>query len=141
LEQFSWELPINLFTGISEEFVFRGMIFIGLWKFLGRWKALLISSFYFAIWHYDVTQDLLGLTAIFFAGCFFSLAFSSGASLLTLSIFHFVYDQIHFGLIWTRNESIAYDVSITLAHCLLAILVSLMHPALKLDKLTGSLTE
>jgi len=108
LRRFFLEIPINLFTGISEEFVFRGMILFGLMHYMGKWKAIIFSSLYFMLWHYDVVQLPLPLFAIFLASVFFCVVFVKGASLLTLSIVHFLYDQIHYGLGWEGIQTPFY---------------------------------
>jgi membrane protease YdiL (CAAX protease family) len=111
IKTFSWEVFFNLFTGISEEYLFRGLLLGGIAYFIGTFKAAILSSFIFTIWHIDVTQDPLKLTSIFFFSLMFSQGYRAGYSLFGLAIIHFVIDQIHFGFKWTNEfEYFSYSV-------------------------------
>ncbi len=108
LNQFLTELPFNIFTGISEEFLFRGMMLAGLWYLSNFWIASIFSSLFFSLWHLDVTNVPLDLINLFLASLVYCLGFQAGVSLFGLSIIHFTWDQIHYGFPWIWNVSNMY---------------------------------
>lgn len=114
LNQFLTELPFNIFTGISEEFLFRGMMLAGLWYLSKFWIAAILSSLFFSFWHLDVTNVPLDLINLFFASMVYCLGFQAGVSLFVLSIIHFAWDQIHFGFPWISNGSNLYMYTLIL---------------------------
>jgi membrane protease YdiL (CAAX protease family) len=98
--RFERELLFNSCTGFFEEFAFRGLLFAGMYRFLGAWKAVLASAMIFAIWHFDVSVRFDHLLFLVVTGVFYALAMQAGASLLVMSLAHFAWDQAVYGLRW-----------------------------------------
>jgi membrane protease YdiL (CAAX protease family) len=105
---FAYEGFFNIFTGISEEYLFRGLLMAGLAYLMNVHLAIFLSSFIFTIWHIDVVQSYYSLIDIMAFSYVFSYAYRKGHSLFSLSIFHFLIDQIHFGFSWKMGFFI-YD--------------------------------
>lgn len=109
------EAVFNFFTGFSEEFVFRGIIMISLIKLLKKdILAIIISASVFSIWHWDVFNGFWHFIDLGIMGLFFGYAFYAGCSLLNLSLFHFLWDQVYFGFVWgdlSRTTNIGYFIT------------------------------
>jgi membrane protease YdiL (CAAX protease family) len=120
---FSAELVFNVFTGISEEFLFRGMILAGLWQLIGFWPGAILSSTIFSAWHFDVGGDAFNYLSLFFASLVYSFGFASGVGLITLSMVHFIGDQIFYGLQWGSATSIAEKCVVILLDVAIIILL------------------
>ena len=118
LEYFLYEIFFNIFVGFFEEIIFRGLIFLGLYRWLGFWRASLITSFLFALWHLDVISDKLDYIYLFTFSIVFCLAMAKGVSLLILSIVHFLIDQIHYGLIWKGEGGLSWYMILISFHIL-----------------------
>ena len=97
---FGIELFFNFFVGTFEELMFRGALFASLFYFLGVARAALLSSLIFSLWHLDVTTDVSSLFFMFLYGVFDCYCYYLGATLLSLSIFHFLWDQVRYGIQW-----------------------------------------
>ena len=97
---FLTEIPFNFFTGTFEEIFFRALIMIGLLKFMKPIWAILTSALIFSLWHYDVILYWPDYFLIFLWGVYAGLCYQRGASLLSLSLFHFLWDQVFFGFYW-----------------------------------------
>ncbi len=65
----AWKaLAISLHSGVTEELVFRGVIFRLLWSMLGRWWALALSSVLFGAAHLaNPNPDIMAMLGIIFA--------------------------------------------------------------------------
>lgn len=101
----SWyhELYFNFFTGFYEEFTFRGMLLVGM---LGVWKdkvvlVVIINSLIFTFWHYDVVHSWTSYSSIFLMSLLFCIMYLKGCHLFIISMFHFLWDQVHFGFVWS----------------------------------------
>lgn len=97
---FLQELPINLAVGFWEEGAFRALLFAGMCRYMKVPWALIISGILFSAWHLDVYSNPWAFIEIFLISGSFTLFYVLGASILQLSLIHFIWDQIHFGLIW-----------------------------------------
>lgn len=98
--RFLQELPINLAVGFWEEGAFRALLFAGLCRHMKVSFALIVSGVLFSAWHFDVYSNLWAFVEIFLISSCYTLIYVLGASVLQLSLLHFVWDQIHFGLVW-----------------------------------------
>jgi membrane protease YdiL (CAAX protease family) len=121
--RFSIELFFNLFTGISEEFLFRGMLLIGLVYFLGFWKAAVLAAAFFSLFHIDINPDPIYLLSLFTIALVYSLGFASGGSLLILSGIHFLWDQVVYGLIWPQSGGAPLDCALILLDLSILVLI------------------
>ena len=101
LRHFGYELFFNFFAGTSEELIFRALILTALWNFLSFWQAAILSSALFSAFHYDVVSGYWDYLFLFSWSLVFSVAFAGRVGLLALCMIHFLWDQIHFGLIWS----------------------------------------
>lgn len=110
MQPFLYEIFFNFFTGAFEELMFRGLLFASLVYFWGIARAAILSSFIFSIWHLDVTTQISSLIFIFIFGMFLSYCYHLGASLLSLSIFHFLWDQVRYGVSWVNSDSISENI-------------------------------
>jgi membrane protease YdiL (CAAX protease family) len=120
---FSTELPFNFFTGAFEEIFFRGLIFIGLAHYMKTYWAMILSAILFSLWHFDVIFYWPEYIIIFCWGFYAAICFANGASLFSLTLFHFVWDQIFFGINWEfisdNSAARAIELSAILQICLL----------------------
>ena len=132
---FYWELFFNSFTGLFEEAAFRGMLFAGLAYFTGISRAAFISSFIFSIWHLDTTTNINSLLIIFILGMFDSYSYYLGASLMSLSLFHFLWDQVVLGIDWNPISNISENFNPVLAITLAMTFVVLWLNSKKLEKM------
>lgn len=107
LINFSLELFFNFFTGTFEEIFFRGIILVGISQYLKPGKSILLTSVIFALWHYDVVFHPVYFLSIFIWSMFAGICFLNGASLLSLIIFHFLWDQVYFGFGWWEMSNIS----------------------------------
>lgn len=123
-DNFFFELVFNSMTGISEEIVFRGLIFFGLLRLVSGPLAVGGSSLLFSLWHYDVYTGIADFVFLFFAGVVDALAFSSGVGLLFLALMHFIWDQITFGLVWENGHYLGLFMPAMIGHslCFAAVL-------------------
>lgn len=101
--RFLQELPINLAVGFWEEGAFRALLFAGFCRYMRVPWALILSGVLFSAWHFDVYSNIIAFVEIFLISSCITLIYVLGASVLQLSIMHFVWDQIHFGLIWGQG--------------------------------------
>jgi len=120
---FSVEIVFNVFTGISEEFLFRGLIFAGLWQLIGFWPGVILSSVIFSAWHFDVGGGVFNYLSLFFASLVYSFGFTSGVGLITLSMVHFLWDQIFYGLQWVGPASLTEKCVVILLDVIIIILL------------------
>lgn len=109
---FNWlrfrdEMFFNLFVATFEEILFRGIFLVALTQYYKPFQAILISAIFFAFWHIDVYQNFSSLAFIFLWGLYAAMCFQFGASLLSLILFHFLWDQIVFGLFWGGGVEVA----------------------------------
>ncbi len=96
---FLFEVLINIPVGFFEELSFRALLFVGLCAYVKKGHAIIISSFIFSLWHFDVgPQTFTNYFFLFMVGVTFSLFYLVGTSLLHLSLFHSIYDMIVIGL-------------------------------------------
>ncbi len=102
-KSFIRELFFNFFTGTFEEIAFRGLILVGLAQYLNPLLSVFLSSVIFSLWHYDVIEHYSSYFFIFTWGFYAGLSYLRGNSLFSLIIFHFLWDQIFFGLNWTLS--------------------------------------
>jgi membrane protease YdiL (CAAX protease family) len=100
ISSFKLEIFFNFFTGTFEEIFFRGIILVGIAQYLKPVPSILLSAFLFAIWHYDVVNYPFEYFHLFAWGVYAGFCYLYGSSLLSLSLFHFLWDQIYFGLDW-----------------------------------------
>lgn len=100
IQAVSYEVFFNFFTGTFEEFVFTGMIFFPLTFFISPFRAALITSVTFSLWHIDVTNSYSNLIWIALFSMYIRYSFQRGSSLMALALFHFLWDQIFFGFVW-----------------------------------------
>ena len=92
-------------VGFWEEFAFRGLIFTALCRILSFKPALITSSIYFSLWHFDVYTNSIAFIEAFLISSVFTTFYYLGVSLLSLSIIHFLWDQVHFGFFWHNSHS------------------------------------
>ncbi len=116
--RFLQELPINLAVGFWEEGAFRALLFAGFCRYMKVPWALIVSGVLFSAWHFDVYSNLWAFVEIFLISSCFTLIYVLGASVLQLSLMHFVWDQIHFGLVWGHgsqgHEMLIYELVVLL---------------------------
>ena len=110
LQGFLYEVPVNLLTGLSEEFLFRGLLLVGVARVAGVRVGFIVSAIVFTLFHFDSHATVVGFTHVALAGILYALAFWRGASLLMLSLLHFLWDQIHFGLRWESTHPAVNDL-------------------------------
>lgn len=103
------EIPFNFFTGTFEEILFRAFIMIGLMRFMKPIWAILLSSLLFSLWHYDVVGYWPEYILIFLWGVYAGLSYLWGASLLSLCLFHFLWDQVFFGFSWEFPQGVSSE--------------------------------
>ncbi len=99
--EFFNDLFFNLFTGIYEEVFFRILLFGILRRHLSVLKSAIISSLVFSFWHLDVSSGPMFLFFVFSFGMYAALAMTKKVSGIELIMFHFVWDQVMFGLTWS----------------------------------------
>jgi len=109
---FTGELFFNFFTGTFEEIFFRGLILVGLSQYFAPLKSTIIASALFSIWHYDVTHLAGDFINIFLFGVYAGLCYLNGASLFSLILFHFLWDQVVFGFGWKSISGGSSDLII-----------------------------
>lgn len=105
LTSFSWEAFFNIFTGLSEEYQFRGLLLGGIAYFVKPIWSIFISSLIFSLWHIDVYQEPVALLSIFFFSLVFSQGYRLGFSLFGIAMIHFLVDQFHFGFSWSDGHA------------------------------------
>ena len=116
---FIFELFFNLTTGTFEEVFFRGLILIGLSQYLKPFQSIILTSAIFSLWHYDVVSHPIEYLNIFIWSLYAGYCFLNGASLLSLALFHFFWDQIIFGFYWDN----VLDISPYLTSLLIIIFI------------------
>lgn len=99
---FFMEVIINVFVGFSEEYMFRGLIFAGMYYIWGFRISILFSSLLFALWHIDIDTSLIYMINLFSFSVCFSLAYLYGISLTTLATIHYLHDLLIFGIDWKQ---------------------------------------
>ena len=110
INNFIFEAIINFFVGSFEEIAFRGLILIGLSRLLSPLKSILLSSLIFALWHYDVVPNSWEYIFIFLWGTYAALCIYRGASLLSLILFHYLWDLVMFGCGFENVNNIPYPL-------------------------------
>ncbi|MFT8744552.1 MAG: CPBP family intramembrane glutamic endopeptidase, partial [Lentilactobacillus hilgardii] len=106
-----WPILIGTtFIGISEEYLFRGLIFPQILKAIGTWthkdlySAIGISSLLFALIHVlnltgqDLTATVIQMVNAFSIGCLFCAIYIRSGSLLLPIVFHSLWNFGIFGL-------------------------------------------
>jgi len=94
---------IMVLPAVCEELAFRGFILTGLRRRFSPWKAILLSSFLFALSHMNVFQLLPFLILGVFLGW---LTVRSG-SVFPAMLFHLVHNGLLFGIQWLKNQGYA----------------------------------
>ncbi len=84
-----------LIAPVIEELLFRGFLQTTLYKYLGRWKSIVISSFLFSAVHLNVYVIL----QIFILGLFLGYAFDKTRSLITTITIHAIHNSATFALL------------------------------------------
>lgn len=120
ISHFSKELFFNFLTGSFEEIIFRGILLVVFARYFRPMKSIFISSLLFSLWHYDVVSSGFEYVIIFLWSCVTGLSYYVGASLLSLIIVHFLWDQIHFGFYWDTMPGLISSVYAFLL-CLMSI--------------------
>jgi membrane protease YdiL (CAAX protease family) len=86
----------GLTRGIWEEVFFRGIILVLFMRILPRRRAIFISTFLFAIVHFNPLalsiHHLVDIVSIFFMGLLFTYLVLKTGSLLPAIVFHYVHD-------------------------------------------------
>lgn len=86
----------GLTRGIWEEVFFRGIILVLFMRVFPRRRAILISTFLFAIVHFNPMafslDHLVDVVSIFFMGLLFTYVVLKTGSLLPAIVFHYVHD-------------------------------------------------
>ncbi len=126
LARFLKEVFFNVFTGSFEEIVFRGLILVGLAQYFKPMTSIFLSSLLFSLWHYDVINDPIAYVGLFFWSFYAGLCYLRGASLASLILFHFLWDQIFFGFNWSSTIELSDNV-LTLIHTVILIPFILLH--------------
>lgn len=117
------ELIINIFVGISEELIFRGCVFGGLWLVIGFWPGCILSSFLFSIWHFDVVSTSLDFIYIFFASLVYVFGFVAQGGLFMLFISHFLWDQICYGIQWAIPITMAEKITLMVIDVIVILII------------------
>lgn len=115
-----FESGINLFVGFFEEYMFRGLIFGSLCFIFGFRVSIVTTSVFFALWHMDVSADPFYMVSLFIASFLFCYAYKVGFSLVSLAIFHWLYDVIVFGFNWVGESPLISVYTTTL--CLVGLI-------------------
>ncbi|WP_243096455.1 CPBP family intramembrane glutamic endopeptidase [Streptococcus dysgalactiae] len=91
----------GIFVGISEELVFRGIVFTNIAKEKGIFKSILISALIFSLLHsinvlggLSISSMIAQLVSTFLAGIFFAAVYNYTKSITLLVIYHAVWDYI-----------------------------------------------
>ncbi|MCX6118680.1 MAG: CPBP family intramembrane metalloprotease [Proteobacteria bacterium] len=111
---FMFELYFNFFTGISEEFIFRGLLFGGLCWFFSPLKSIFFSSALFSLFHLRPSANISDYIFWFVAGLSLCAFFARGGGLVILCVFHFLWDQLHYGLRWPDANGFSYITALIL---------------------------
>ena len=98
--KFFQETYMNFFVGLWEEFMFRGLLLIGITRLTNSTVGIVVSSILFSAMHYDTYPGAMKYFFLFTFGMLYSMAFLTGASLLFLAMLHFLWDLIIFGVDW-----------------------------------------
>lgn len=85
----------SLAAPIVEELLFRGFLQTALYRYLGRWKSIFVSSFFFAIVHLNIYVFL----QIFLLGILLSYVFDKTKSLVSTIAIHSVHNTATFALL------------------------------------------
>lgn len=103
------------FVGISEELIYRGVVFTRITEEKGLFKGILFSAIAFSIAHsvnviggVSLSGMLHQLFSTFVAGLFFALVYHYTKNIYLLIIFHSLWDYILFTDIPTRFPWVAY---------------------------------
>lgn len=86
----------SIFVAVKEEFLFRGIMQNLLGRKLGDWRAILITSVIFTLWHvgvWELSAWMLG--EIFFASMIIGLVYVRSGSMLLVIAVHAIYDAIY----------------------------------------------
>lgn len=84
---------------ITEEIVFRGVLFRALADKLGMWPAAILSSAVFAVIHFEVLfSQPLALVGLFTVGLLLAIAYHRTGSLLVPIVGHAVFNGVSVGL-------------------------------------------
>ncbi|SFE94535.1 CPBP family intramembrane glutamic endopeptidase [Peptostreptococcus sp. D1] len=91
------------FVGISEELVYRGIIFTNAAKEKGVFKGILISALFFSILHsiniiggISISSMLTQLVSTFIAGVFFASVYNYTKNIMLLIVMHAFWDYVLF---------------------------------------------
>jgi len=88
-----------VFAPITEEIVFRGVLFRALADKLGMWPGAILSSAVFAVIHFEVLfSQPLALVGLFTVGLLLAIAYHRTGSLLVPIIGHAVFNGVSVGL-------------------------------------------
>ena len=80
-------ISLILFTGISAELLFRGVLLTAAVRTLGPWRGILFSSLLFALMHIG-WNSALDVLYVFFVGVGFAIAVHRSGSILGTSLAH-----------------------------------------------------
>ncbi|MFA6239042.1 MAG: CPBP family intramembrane glutamic endopeptidase [Bacteriovorax sp.] len=103
---FFFEFFFNMSVGAFEEIFFRGIILVGLSQYFKPMASIVLSSLLFSLWHFDVVSTYVNYIDIFVWSIYASLCFMYGASLLSLILFHYLWDLVFFGFGWDNYYKI-----------------------------------
>jgi len=90
---------------ISEEILFRGLLFMGLRKASGPWAALVLSSVLFGLMHWQ--YDLVGVLSVMVFGAGNALLVWRTGSLVPAILLHAIYN-----FLITLSVAVAYELPI-----------------------------
>lgn len=109
IQKFEWSIVFLIplidafFVGISEELVYRGIIFTNIAKEKGVFKGILISALFFSILHsiniiggISISSMFIQLVNTFIAGIFFASVYNYTKNIMLLIIMHAFWDYVLF---------------------------------------------
>ena len=98
---FTFIIATNIFVGVSEELMYRGIVLVGLMKEYGDLKAVIISAVLFSLLHsvntlggFDTISVLLQLLTTFVYGIFAACMYLQIKSVLPLMLTHALWDTL-----------------------------------------------
>lgn len=121
------ELFFNFFVGTWEEYFSRGLILFGLMGLIKRKNAIIVSSIYFSIWHWEtVTSGFGEFYFLFIMGIIFAAFFILSKNFLEVALLHFTWDQIFFGCqtdISSKIVAYLYEATLYTAVTIAALII------------------
>lgn len=86
----------SIAVAVKEEFLFRGILQNLLGQKFGNWRAILITSVIFTLWHVGVWEpSVWTFGEIFLASIIIGLIYVRSGSMLTVIAVHAIYDAIY----------------------------------------------